>query len=273
MLKKIIPFMAFCVLCASANAANPARRANAGQMGAAPRATASVNQLNSGILNPSASNKSSIRVEPDVAVQAAPIAKDTREKERTACMSNNIGAGNTFVWASRYSNTSNYASMVEDVEDPSNNVCFVRVELKSNDSRINVSDLPGKYFEMGQNITCGSWVDEDMLKQRILDAKKTARTLATIGGAVGGAGIGVGAMELFGNKLIGGKVQGQKALSGDDLFRSQLLVLKKDNNSEYRKIISELKIIQEECAKEGNADIPECKEYDYERLIATEEEK
>ncbi len=197
-------------------------------------------------------------------------AKDTRDKERTACMSNNIGVGNTFVWASRNSNISNYSSMIEDTDNPSNNVCFVRVELKSNDSRINVADFGGRYFEMGRNITCGSWADEEKLKQRILDAKKSARTWATVGGAVGGAAVGVGSMELFGNKLIGGKVQGQKAMQEDDLFESQLLVLKKDNQSLYNKIITELKTIKEECAKATGTLPANCTKYDYNRLLMTE---
>ena len=65
-----------------------------------------------------------------------------REAERNACMNNNIGIGNTFVWASRYSDTSNYMNMVEDIDNPQNNVCFVRVELKSNDSAISAAELP-----------------------------------------------------------------------------------------------------------------------------------
>lgn len=200
--------------------------------------------------------------------------KDMREKERLACTSNNVGMGNTFVWASRLSNIENYSSMIEDTDNPENNVCYVRVELKSNDSRISVSDLGGRYFEMGRNITCGGWVNEEKLQKRILDAKKTGRTWATIGGAVGGAGIGVGAMELFGNKLIGGKVQGQKALEEDALFESQLLVLKKDNNSSYQKIIKELKTIKQECDKVSESEQPDdCKKYDYNRFLATQDAK
>lgn len=160
-----------------------------------------------------------------------PEQPDTREKEREACIRNNIGVGNTFVWASRYSDTNNYATMVEDVEHPENNTCFVRVELKSSDPKLDLSDISGRYFEMGRNITCGSWVDEGMLEKRILDAKKNVRTWATVGGAVGGAALGVGSMELFGNKLIGGAVQGQKAGTTKDQFRAYLLSL---NDTERR---------------------------------------
>lgn len=176
--------------------------------------------------------------------------KDMREKEKGACIANNIGIGNTFVWASRYSNINNYSTMVEDIENPENNTCFVKVELKSNDSKIGVSDVPSKYFEWGQNIACGSWADYDVLKKRILDAKKSARTWATVGGAVGGAAVGVGAMELFGNKLIGGSVQGQKSMEGTKLLRSQLAVLQKDNESDYKKFIRNLKVLKTECNTE-----------------------
>ena len=179
--------------------------------------------------------------------------KDMREKEKGACIANNIGIGNTFVWASRFSNLNSYSTMVEDVENPENNTCFVKVELKSNDSRIGVSDVPVKYYEWGQNITCGAWADYDVLKKRILDAKKSARTWATVGGAVGGAAVGVGAMELFGNRIIGGDVEGQKDLERKNpaaLLRSQLAVSKKENEAEYKKFIGGLRVLKIECEKE-----------------------
>ncbi|MBR1380805.1 MAG: hypothetical protein IJ560_04465 [Alphaproteobacteria bacterium] len=268
-MKNTILLFVFCLVITPAVSA-PARRAMSDQMASAPRATASVGMLNSGVLN---NPKPTVHVEPPVApaptATDGPVA-DNRDKERNACLGNNIGVGNTFVWASRYSNTSDYSSMVEDTENPENNICFVRVELKSSDSRIDLSDITGRYFEMGRNIECGSWVDEEKLAKRILDAKKTARTWATVGGAVGGAGVGVGAMELFGNKLIGGAVQGQKALSGDDLFASQLMVLKKENKTEYDKIISELKSVKQECDK---THVDECDSIDYEKLLATESAK
>lgn len=195
-----------------------------------------------------------------------PAVKDMRESEKAACIGNNIGIGNTFVWASRYSNTSNYASMVEDTENPENNVCFVKVALKSNDSRISVDDIPAQYFDWGRTITCGSWANEDMLRQRILDAKKKGRTLATVAAAVGSAGVGVGIMELGGNKLIGGKVMGQKNedLSEAQVLRSQILTLKNKGDSEYKKYVDSLKTLKDLCADEANKDeeaIKMCNEY------------
>lgn len=197
--------------------------------------------------------------------------KDMREREKTACIQNNIGVGATFVWASRFSNTANYNSMVEDTEFPENNVCFVKVGLKSNDSRIDVSDIPTKYFVMGENITCGQWADADNLKQRILDAKKKGRTWATVGGVVGGAAVGVGSMELFGNKLIGGAVEGQAALEGTELLCSQMGVLKKEKSSKYNDIVTGLKSLQKYCDdpemwKDGKK--PEdCAKFDYKTLL------
>ena len=197
------------------------------------------------------------------------VTKDNRDKEKRACISNNIGVGNTFVWASRYSNTANYSSMIEDVEEPDNNTCFVKVELKSDDAKISVADFPTKYYEMGHNIACGEWVDYDMLKERILDAKKSARTWATVGGAVGGAAIGVGAMELFGNKLIDGAVQGQKSskLSELELLQSQLAVLKAENEQDYKNFVESLgnlKCACQEYGKEpGNKSLTQCENYEY----------
>ena len=197
-----------------------------------------------------------------------PAVKDQREKEKRACLQNNIGIGNTFVWASRYSNLGNYSTMIEDVEEPENNTCFVKVELKSDDAKINVSDIPSKYFEMGRNITCGEWANYDTLKGRILDAKKSARAWATVGGTVGGAAIGVGAMELFGNKLIGGAVEGQKnkKLTERQVLESQLAVLKQDNKTDYDSFIGHLGDLK--CACESGtwseADMPQpCKTYSY----------
>ena len=138
-------------------------------------------------------------------------------------------------------------SMIEDVEEPANNTCFVKVGLKSDDTRINVSDIPAKYFEMGQTITCGSWANEEDMRQRILDAKKGARVGGTIAASVGGAALGVGAMELFGNKLIGGKVEGQAALEESALMRSQVLALQKDDATQYKEVIKQLSIVKVEC--------------------------
>lgn len=208
--------------------------------------------------------------------------KDMREREKAACINNNIGVGATFVWASRYSNIGNYSSMIEDVENPENNVCFVKVELKSSDSRINVSDVPTKYFIMGENITCGEWADKDALRNRILDAKKKGRTWATVGGAVGGAAVGVGAMELFGNKLIGGAVEGQAALSGTELLCSQMKVLKQEKSSKYNDIVDALTTLKQYCEEtqwdEENPmpdacnpkpeDIENMRGFDYKSLLA-----
>lgn len=207
---------------------------------------------------------------------AADKEKDNRDAERAACLNNNIGIGNTFVWASKYSNTNSYAAMQEDLENPENNVCFVKVDLKSADGRVNMSDIPSRYFQWGYNINCGSWVDEEMLRQRILDAKKSGRTWATVGGAVGGAAVGVGAMELFGNKLIGGKVQGQKneKLSESQkaqLLKTQLSSLKQSDKKRYDEFMAELRKFKEACddykSKTGGT-YSKCDEFDYDQLRA-----
>ena len=242
--------------------ANTGNMAAGGERVAGVAASQQITAGTAGTGTPMLENKSSLKVDnntadgitADVAIVpeemiSAEKQKDMREKERNACISNNIGVGNTFVWASRFSNVNNYSSMVEDVENPENNVCFVKVEMKSTDSKISVADIPAKYFEMGRTITCGSWADEETLRKRILDAKKSARTWGTVAGAVGGAAVGVGAMELFGNKLIGGAVEGQKSLKGDELIRSQLAVLEKDNPSEYAKFMTNLRVLSAECSK------------------------
>lgn len=176
-----------------------------------------------------------------------PIKNVELSRQRDICLRNNIGIGNTFVWASKNSDVSNYSMMVEDVNVPENNTCFVRVAINSADAKVKVSDIPAKYFQMGRAVTCGEWVDEEMLKKRILDAKKTARTWGVVASTVGGAAVGVGAMELFGNKLIGGAVQGQKSLDGQELIVSQLKVLKKDNKSEYDRVVRAIRDLERYC--------------------------
>ena len=232
-MKYFVSIVVLSMLVSGANAAQNARPTMVGKMvTTAPRYTASVNQLNGVGVNPS--NINSVAVETEA---------DRREAERNACINNNIGVGNTFVWASKYSDVSNYASMNEDVKNPENNVCFVRVELKSDDAKISVSDVPAKYFMWGENIECGSWANEKDMEKRILDAKKGARIGGIVASTVGGAGLGVGIMEAFGNRLIDGKVMGQKSLTPTELYRSQLLVYKNKNKSEYDKICNELKVL------------------------------
>ena len=199
---------------------------------------------------------------------------DDRSAERAACLANNIGMNNTFVWASRYSDSSNYTTMVEDTENPENNVCFVRVEMQSLDPNVNLSDIDGKYFETGNIITCGSWVSQEILEQRILDATKSKRTLATIGGSVAGAGVGVGAMELFGNKLLSNipvfkSVQGQLALKDDKLLISQLKALKNSNIETYNQILAYLYEIQKACNKDGlpPEDQNQCQKIKYQYIL------
>lgn len=161
---------------------------------------------------------------------------------KNGCVGNNTGYGNVYVWASRNSDGSDYTRMVEDVSNPDNNACWVRVDIESDNPNIRVSDVPSRWFIVGQRITCGDWTDRNTLRQRALDARKSGRTWATVGGAVGGAGVGVGMMELFGNRLIGGKVMGQKALDEVELLYSQM------SESERREYATAIEKIDELCA-------------------------
>ena len=281
----LVMLAGFVIPAFAATSSAPARRSVASQMVmAAPRATASTNQITA-MANANNASSAKLATTPDIVPSAVRVdadpgvdddtITDNREKEKLACISNNIGIGNTFVWASRYSNTNDYATMVEDVENPENNVCFVLVEVKSNDPKISVSDVPGKYFVMGNDITCGDWADVDTLRQRILDAKKSVRTWATVGGVVGGAGIGVGAMELFGNRWIGGAVEGQANtnLDKNELLLSQLLVLRDSGGARdpsYTQIVDALNALKQECNSDvwvGAAKPDECDTYNYEFIL------
>ncbi|HOY47218.1 MAG TPA: hypothetical protein PLZ05_01275 [Alphaproteobacteria bacterium] len=262
-MKKLLSFLAIVLISVSSFGAQTAtdRRSMAVQWGSAPRTTTV--------------SKNQIRATTTTDATTTTAVATAIEQQKQACINNNIGAGNTFVWASKYSNTSNYSSMVEDTEVPENNVCFVRVDLKSSDSKVDISDIAPVYYPMGQSIVCGNWADSGKIKDRILDAKKSARTWGTVAGAVGGAGVGVGAMELFGNKLIGGKVEGQKdkKLTQDEVLRSQLLVFKQDDKNGYDKLKMDLEELQEECesvwSNISTDEKPEgCKSVDYINMLA-----
>lgn len=234
-MKYLVSIAVLSMLFSGAEAAN-SRPAMYGQaMRPAARHTASVNQLNASA-TPGATSTSTATVSE---------AEDNREAERNACINNNIGIGNTFVWASRYSDTSGYASMVEDTANPKNNVCFVRVELKSDDPRISVADVPARYFMWGETIECGSWAKASEMEKRILDAKKGARVGGIVASTLGGAGLGVGVMEAFGNKLIGGQVEGQKALSDEELYIGRLKEMREKNPTEYKAIIDALETLKD----------------------------
>lgn len=181
---------------------------------------------------------------------------DMREAEKDACTSRNVGMGNIFVWASKNNNGS-YESMVEDLKKPENNFCFVRVTLKSKNPKITINES-SKYFTIGGNSTCGNWVNEEKIKQQILDSKKSDRVGGTIAGVVGGAVVGVGTMELIGNKAIGGKVEGQKSLTDEELLRSQMLAAGKEN--EWKKYEGSKKEIVRLCDELRNlgGTAPEC---------------
>lgn len=238
-MKFILPVLFLSLFVADANAARSRPAMISSKV--SPRYTASVNQLNN-MSYSGANTANTDTTQPDKTEEEKIV--DRREAERNACINNNIGIGNTFVWASKYSNTLNYANMVEDVENPENNVCFVRVELTSdNESRVNVADIESKYFMWGEHIDCGSWVNEKDMEKRILDARKGARIGGIVASTVGGAGLGVGSMELFGNRLIGGALEGQKSLSDEELIRSKLLVLKKENPTLFREYTGYMKTL------------------------------
>lgn len=244
-------FMAM-IVCAPAFSAAPASQArrsvSAKMVAPAGRMTSSVNKLHP-------LQTSSVRVTSNISAEEDEEDDDAaaeRELARAACEANNIGAMNTFVWASRNSNTANYSTMIEDIENPENNACFALVTVTSNDPKIDLSGVPSKYFEMGRSVVCGDWADGDDIEKRILKAKKTTRALATTGAVVGGIGLGVGAMEAFGNKLLGksiSEVEGQAAMSDMELLRSQLLTMKqKGKTDEYEKIIGYMQTINTACS-------------------------
>ena len=156
-------------------------------------------------------------------------------------------------------------------QNPENNICFARVDIMSGDARVATYDIAPRWFPMNNVITCGSWVDANMLERRIADSRRRGRNWATVGGAVGGAAVGVGVMELFGNQALAGmgvtSVMGQRALSGDELIRSQMLTA---SNRECENFKNDLRALRDECRqwdRLGQPPIPQCTRHDIDFLL------
>lgn len=245
-MKKIISFIALSFVATSAMAAdmtpaqNRGRGTQSAQMRSAPRSTGPKVVVGGGA-GGAVNETGSVAINAESAVAAPVNMIDTPEYKarKAACLNNNIGIGNTFVWASRFGDTTNYATMIEDLNIPENNTCFVKVTLKSNDDKIQIDDaVANRYYEWNNDITCGGWIDEGKMEKAILDAKKSGRVLTTVGVAVASAGVGVGAMELFGNKLIGGKVEGQqskKVLGNKDEYIKLFATMLCDEDGKQKK--------------------------------------
>ncbi len=252
-MKKIISFIALSFVATSAMAAdmtpaqNRGRGTQSAQMRSAPRSTGPKVVVGGGASG-AVNETGSVAINAESAVAAPVNMIDTPEYKarKAACLNNNIGIGNTFVWASRFGDTTNYATMIEDLNTPENNTCFVKVTLKSNDDKIQIDDaVANRYYEWNNDITCGGWIDEGKMEKAILDAKKSGRVLTTVGVAVASAGVGVGAMELFGNKLIGGKVEGQqskKVLENQDEYVKLFATMLCDEDGKQKKKAGGIKV-------------------------------
>ena len=173
------------------------------------------------------------------------------------------GAFDTFVWAARDSNVNDYRFMVEDVKDPENNVCFVKVSVQNSDERVDTHDISSRYFVVGERAVCGDWLSADDLEQRILKATKKNRVLGAVATSVVSAGVGVGvseaAMAIAAKNGSDSKVLGQAALDGTELLISQIKELERKNAAEYNRVMNAMKVLDETCDKEWTCEKPvEC---------------
>jgi hypothetical protein len=208
-MKKLV-LLTLCLAPFALQAAETGRVSMTASFNAKPISQAQVQQLQAMAVPQQVVEKSSMKADSAAEAQsAAIIATQARAvqnvKDREICETN--GSGGVFVWASRNSSAagkgaSHISTLLEDTTDMDNNTCWIRVDVAS-EQRIDSGKLASAYFPAGSNITCGSWLDKGAVEKAILDAKKSGRTWGTVAGVVVGAGVGVGAMELFGNKAIG----------------------------------------------------------------------
>ena len=127
--------------------------------------------------------------------------------QKAACL---MTAGN--VWANRLNaSPDGVPATFPKTENPNaaDNACFTLVSMQSSEIKNMGRFFPPRYFRQGDAVECGSWIDQQVLDDAILDSKKTGRIIGTIAASVGGAAIGVGITELIGRKFITG-FEGQK---------------------------------------------------------------
>lgn len=199
--------------------------------------------------------------EPD----SAPDSAKTQEinRRRDACLLRAAGNFDTFVWASRDSDVGSYRLMVEDIENPENNTCFVKVSVRNTDERVDTHDIADRYFKMGERAICGNWLAEEDLEKRVLDATKTKRVLGAVATSLVGAGVGVGisetAMAIAAKNGGDSKVLGQAALDETELLISQIKELERKDIAEYNRVMNAMKVLDETCDKEWTCEKPvEC---------------
>jgi len=160
-----------------------------------------------GTLAPAPAPKSTAQQAEVAIVSKDVMAAQRNDADRKICQDNNKASGGAFIWASVNSGTglgvTNAGSLREDTTNRENNTCWIRVDISSTDAKIAKTAMTSAYFPANSTVTCGGWLDEEAIKKAVLDAHKGGRIAGTIGGVLGGAAIGVGAMELFGNKAIG----------------------------------------------------------------------
>ena len=178
----------------------------------------------------------------------------TTNPDKEACLLRAKILPDTFVWAARNSNSTNYASLIEDITNPQNNICYVKISVHNSDDRVETKDIPTRYFPMGQTVTCGGWLDNDDLKERVLVATKKQRVLGTVAttliGAGAGVGISEGAMAIAANQGSDSKLMGQRALDATDLIISHIKKLQHDNIAEYNRILDAMRKLDEACDSE-----------------------
>jgi hypothetical protein len=127
--------------------------------------------------------------------------------QRAACL---LTAGN--IWASKLNANPEgipITSIIAEDADPAQNACFTSVQTKSADIKNMGRFFPPRYFQQGAAVECGSWLDQAVLDEAILDAKKTPRVVGTVAASVGGAAAGIALTEVIGRNLIHG-FEGQK---------------------------------------------------------------
>ena len=83
------------------------------------------------------------------------------------------------------------------------NACFATVSMRSRTiDNINMI-APPLLFQTGMPLQCGSWVQEQVLNDAILDAGRSARVAGTIAAGIGGAAVGFVLTDLIANVWLG----------------------------------------------------------------------
>lgn len=146
-------------------------------------------------------------------------------------------------------------TVMTESPNPQDNTCFSSVSMKSGDIKDMGRFFPARYFENGQTVECGSWINTDDLDAAILDATKGKRIAGTIAASVGGLAIGATAADLIG-QATGKQDDGSNTWTGQAGLQGKAYVqsrLNEKDSAERAAFLANVRVLQNLCVGQGSS--------------------